>query len=531
MPTVTGKLSQQRPLRDRLASLSLIAILLFTAGLYALLMLQDEPFLFALVLLALVWVLHLWADRWAIYPTPLDVPILALLILMPLNLIISADPPLTLVRIDHLLLSFSLFFAIVRLVQLRKHFPALIFSLLILSIGAGLLGLLATDWQSSILLSFLSPIYETLPRLTAFVPGASINKNTMGGALAFFPPLLLSLLWDHSAFRKLISKYSGIKFFPIWFYKLLAFFALGLVLAVVFLTQSRGAWLGVAVGLYVLLVWRDKRFLWAIPIGVLALILFLNQTGIGGLSELFALLDQGQDASLQSRLDIWARIISLIRGFPVTGVGLDALNPVYQTFFNPFLFNEPPARLYHAHNSLLSVASEMGIPALILYVALLSGFGAMAWRAWKRARTINRVLIMGLVCGMIAHQVFGLMDAYPLGKNLGITMWIYFAVMTALYVHRSRMVRSHPQPQVQKAAQTASALLQGALISLAAWLILSLLSLAMLRVNVYASLLAAVVAGIFLGVMLVVHPLLSDGIRQPQPISYAVPESNDLDQS
>jgi len=517
-PAVPGKLLQQRSLREGLVTLSLIAILVLTAGLYALLMVWDGLSPFALILLALVWVLHLWADRWTILPTPLDVPILALIILLPCNLIFSADPPLTLVRIDHLLLSFSLFFAIVRLVKFRKHFPALIFSLLILSIGAGLLGFLATDWQSSILLDFLSPIYEAMSRLTAFVPGASINKNTMGGALAFFPPLLLSLLWDRSAVKKLFSKYPGFRNFPIGFYKLLVFFTLVLTLAVIFLTQSRGAWLGVAAGLYVLLVWKDKRFLWAIPIGVVALFLFLNQTGIGGLSELFALLDQGQDASLQNRLDIWARIISLTRGFPVTGVGLDALNPVYQTFFNPFLFNEPPARLYHAHNSLLAVTIEMGIPALILYVALLSGFGAMAWRAWKRARTVNRVLIMGLVCGTLAHQVFGLMDAYPLGKNLGITMWIYFAVMTALYVHRARMVRSQPLPQVPKATPPAGALLQGALIGLAFWLILSLFALALLRVHVYASLLAAVVAGVYLGVMLVMHPILM-AARQNQPSS------------
>ncbi len=501
-------LPQKKTPRERLVSFSLLAILLLTAGLYALLMLRDDLPLFALILLALIWVLNIFVDRSAIQLTPLHVPILALLILLPINLFISPDRPLTLIRIYHLLLSFSLFFVIIRLVQFRKHLPSLILILVFLSIGAGLLGLFATEWSGGVL-GFLAPVYEKIPRLSSLIPSASINKNTMGGALTFFPPLLFSLLWDGGKFKKLAAKYAGFNKIPILFYKLLVFFALTLTLGVIFLTQSRSAWLGTAAGIFVFLIWKDKRFLWAIPLGAFALVLLMRQSGIGGLPELFALLDRGQDASLQGRVDIWVRIISMVRDFPLTGVGLDALNPVFQSFFNPFLFNEPPATLFHAHNTLLSVTIEMGIPALILYVALLSAFVVMAKRAWKGARTINRVLIMGLVCGMISHQVFGLMDAYPLGKNLGITMWIYFSVMTALYVHRSQMVRSQPQPQDQKPASHSSGLIQQILRGLAAWLVLSLLALAVLRVNVYLSLLAAVLSGVYMGVWLEKTPIPS----------------------
>ncbi|MEL7625961.1 MAG: O-antigen ligase family protein [Anaerolineaceae bacterium] len=494
--------------REKLASYSLLAIFIFTSTLYALLILRDDLPLIALVLLAVLWVIHMVSYRWSIEPTPLNMPILGLLLLLPINFIISADPSSTLIRIYHLFLSFSLFFTIIRLVKFRKHLPTLILSIIILSIGAGLLGLLATDWSSG-LLGFLSPFYEKLPRLNSIIPGASINKNTMGGALAFFPPLLLSLIWDGSAFKKMIAKYPVIARFPEWLYKLMVLLALLLVLAIIFLTQSRGAWLGTAAGFFLFLVWKDKRFLLAIPLGVLALFIVLKQTDIGGLPELFTLLDRGQDASLQSRLDIWQRIISMVRDFPVTGLGLDALNPVYQAFFNPFLFNEPPAMLYHAHNTFLSVTIEMGIPALILYVSLLSAFGAMAWRTWKHARTVNRVLIMGLVCGMIAYQVFGLMDAYPLGKNLGITMWIYFGVMTALYVHRAQMVRSFPQPQAQMEPPLVKKQLQQNLIGLSVWLVLALLALGLIRLDVYLSLLIAIASGVLIGVVSVKNPLRS----------------------
>lgn len=504
-PPSSDPQQKTRTARERLSSLSLAAILLLSAGLYAVLMLRGDLPLAAFGLLALVWALHLYFDRGTARATPLDAPVLALLILLPINFIISADPPSTLVRIDHLLLSISLFFVIIRLVYYRRHLPMLIISLVILSIGAGLLGLIATDWSAGIL-GFLSPVYEKLPRLSSLIPAASINKNTMGGALTFFPPMLLSLLWDQSAFKKMVARYPGLVRFPVWFYKFLVYFALALVLAVIFLTQSRGAWLGTAVGLFAFLVWKDKRFLWALPFGAIALWVVLRESGIDSPAALLALLDRGQDASLTGRLNIWANVISMLRGFLLTGVGLDALNPVYQLYFSPFLFNEPPAALFHAHNTLLSVAIEMGIPVLVLFTALLAGFGAMARRAWKHARTINRVLIAGLVCGMLSHLVFGLMDAFPLGKNLGITLWIYLAVMTALYVNRAQMIHSFPHTQEQEAAAPKRALLRQLLRGLGAWLILSLLAVALCRLNIYVGLGAAVVAGVVLGVMLVGKP-------------------------
>ena len=484
--------------QQQLAAITLLAIFLLNSALYAFLMLRDDLPLVGLVLLGVLWLVYLIAYRGLSHATPMDMPILGLLILLPLNLIVSAAPQLTLVRVYHLLLSFSIFFTIVRLVHFRKHIPMLIFSMIALALGMGVLGLLATHWSEGIL-RFLTPIYEALPQLNSLVPGASINKNTMGGALTFFPPLLLSLLWDSKAFQRLSSRYTRLKKFPIWLYKLLLLLTFVLVIAVLFLTQSRGAWLGTAVGLFIFLVWKDKCFLLAIPLGALAVYLLANEFGLNSLSDVLNLLDQGQDASLQSRLDIWARVISVVRDFPITGVGLDALSSVYPIYFNPFLFDEPPVVLYHAHNSFLSVAIEMGIPALVLYVALLSSFVAMAWYAWKGARTINRVLIMGLVCGVVSHQVFGLMDAYPLGKNLGITTWVYFAVVATLFIHKEQMIRSHPRPQTEVVAASSKVSFRRVTFGLAAWLLLTLLALTLCQMNIYICLIVAVLVGGLLG--------------------------------
>lgn len=48
---------------------------------------------------------------------------------------------------------------------------------------------------------------------------------------------------------------------------------------------------------------------------------------------------------------------------------------------------------------------------------------------------------MGLACGMLAHQVFGLTDAFLLGTKPGVVMWVFMGLIAALYVHRDPIAR------------------------------------------------------------------------------------------
>jgi hypothetical protein len=93
----------------------------------------------------------------------------------------------------------------------------------------------------------------------------------------------------------------------------------------------------------------------------------------------------------------------------------------------------------HAHNQALVVATDLGIPGLVLYAALLGSFAAMVFYTWRYAGRLVRAVLVGLSCGLLAHQVFGLMDAFMLGSKLAALLWIYLGVGAALYVHRGRI--------------------------------------------------------------------------------------------
>jgi putative inorganic carbon (HCO3(-)) transporter len=92
----------------------------------------------------------------------------------------------------------------------------------------------------------------------------------------------------------------------------------------------------------------------------------------------------------------------------------------------------------HAHNELIEVAIDLGIPGLAAYVALLAALARTAWRVytWAPTERVKR-LLLGLGAGMLAHQLFGLTDAFLLGTKPGIVMWILMGMITGLYLNFS----------------------------------------------------------------------------------------------
>jgi O-antigen ligase len=130
----------------------------------------------------------------------------------------------------------------------------------------------------------------------------------------------------------------------------------------------------------------------------------------------------------------------MIQDFPFTGIGMGTFGSVAQTLY-PFFGTNANVFVPHAHNNLLTVAVDLGIPGLVLYVALLSCFAFTARNAYQRVDKPLRMLIVGLACGMLAHQVFGITDAFMLGTKLGVVLWVFFGLVAALYMNREKLAR------------------------------------------------------------------------------------------
>jgi putative inorganic carbon (HCO3(-)) transporter len=387
-----------------------------------------------LIPLLVAWLIYWLKSHRLGSSAPLDLPILGLLIIASLGIVFAPFKDLFLPKLSGLIIGISVYSIIGAFFRYRQRLPWMIFFLVLMCFIVAVLGLVGTDWPIGNHALF-DRIYARLPALVSKLGVEKINKNTIGGVLTFFPPLLLSLLWDKGAFGRLKSHYAKLAAFPEFVYKGLLFLCFALSLGVLFLTQSRGAWLGCAAGIYLLLILKEKRFLWLLlPLGIGFLLIFFLRAD-GNLLQMFSLLDTIQEATLPGRMEIWSKALIILRDFPLTGIGLGAFGEAYRLYFASIVLPSAADVVFHAHNTLLSVAVEVGLPGVLIYSTVLGGFGAMSWKALKYVRTINRVLALGLACGVVAFLVFGLFDAFTLGRNLEIVFWVFLGCASALYVH------------------------------------------------------------------------------------------------
>jgi putative inorganic carbon (HCO3(-)) transporter len=381
--------------------------------------------------------------------TPMDFPILCLLLMAAISTWASALPDVSLPKLLGIILGVAFFYGVVNSTKSARAVWAWAGLVVILGVGISCLALVGTNWSTRKLL-LLGPIYERLPRLVHNVPGSlhgGFHPNEVGGALALLLPLSLATclaLWVSNpgiAAGLTHGMHSGRSQAPMrpWARILLsrrtllvvASLCLTLITGVVVLTQSRSAFLGLAVGLIVL---GSARIRWAgLLLPLLVLLGLALGSALGGQNLLNALLMLDVTGTAAGRFEIWERAVYMIQDFPYTGIGLNSFPQVGDAMYPYFLLG-PDAKVPHAHNNLLQVAVDLGIPGLVAYVGLLSIFCLCAWRVYRRSRSHPiRLLTAGLFSGMIAHQVYGLTDAITLGAKPGFMMWIIIGLVAALY--------------------------------------------------------------------------------------------------
>ncbi|MFN2290687.1 MAG: O-antigen ligase family protein [Anaerolineae bacterium] len=220
-----------------------------------------------------------------------------------------------------------------------------------------------------------SPVYATLGR-----------SNFLGAYLAILLPLTLAIcLSSHARSWRLAS----------------ACLLIGEI-AVIALTQARGAWLAtaVAVALFVL-AWfwsqlgaRGRR--WQVLaasvvvlglLGSLALSLWVSRSG----------------GSTAARLTIWRAVVPLIGQQPLLGRGPEALGLVFPQAYPPELvyYQGRSVLIDRAHNLLLDWAVTTGTAGVLAQVTALALFFMTGWRAAQRtADRMRRALLAGCVAAV-----------------------------------------------------------------------------------------------------------------------------------
>jgi O-antigen ligase len=180
--------------------------------------------------------------------------------------------------------------------------------------------------------------------------------------------------------------------------------------ASLYLSFSRGAWLGTAAALATLVVFAPRRLWVGVTLGALALmgLVALSSAGLlpSAINErladagtLFDIRDvrgvpiNDANYALIERQAHWQAALNMLTDYPWTGVGFSNYQPLYEQYR---LLNWPMP-LGHAHNIYLNVAAETGIIGLGLYLVLWISVFAVTFRGTRRATGFDRAVAVGLM--------------------------------------------------------------------------------------------------------------------------------------
>ncbi|MCL4296383.1 MAG: O-antigen ligase family protein [Anaerolineae bacterium] len=280
--------------------------------------------------------------------------------------------------------------------------------------------------------------------------GTFAQPNPYAGYLGLVLPLALSLaVWAFSDFRFSIFDFrlknkSKIKSpRPKGQSKIFYGLSLVLLLAALFATQSRGAWLGFAVAALVTLGVRSKQA--AMIVGGLVLVFALvalagsfdwglvstnavtqrlvDALGIATISDISAVEVTDANFATIERLAHWQAARDMWRDHLWLGTGFGNYAVVYPVYA-PGRWLDP---LGHAHNYLLNIGAEAGLVGIIAYLIFWILTFRVSLLALQRSAGFNRAVAaggLGILVHLHIHNFFD--NLYVQG------MYLHLAVVLAL---------------------------------------------------------------------------------------------------
>lgn len=226
----------------------------------------------------------------------------------------------------------------------------------------------------------------------------------------------------------------------IWM-KIFMLVAMATGLAGVVCTLSRGAWVTLPISFSIVLFPFMKRHLFKIRTGLTIILVgvilavglyFLYPT----IEERFTAYDQ-QSAS--SRWPVNVAALSVIRQYPVFGVGLNNFAEVFQHYETTGNSRIMLGVKQVVHNLFLLIWTDVGTIGLF---AFLLFYLSPIWIAVHTSLHLsgwNRMILVGIVAGLIAHLIHGLFDPGFVG-SIPISVLIYslMGVIGCIHFHSNQ---------------------------------------------------------------------------------------------
>lgn len=228
------------------------------------------------------------------------------------------------------------------------------------------------------------------------------NPNVLGQYFIIVIPIIFSLFVLSA---KLPQKTVWLTIFAVCFLCLLY-------------TWSRGAWVGVVLGIGIFLLIRDRRW---IVLGVLALLAMPFVLPDSIMNRLLSIGNTG-DSSTAYRVSVWIASARMALDYWMSGVGYGS--EAFAAVYSGYALNGAGYAL-HSHNFYIQLIADVGIGGLIAYILII-------WTAYKEISTIKNNSMIKTVCfafaGVIAGYLFqGVAESLWYNMRMSLMFWIVMA--------------------------------------------------------------------------------------------------------
>jgi O-antigen ligase len=280
------------------------------------------------------------------------------------------------------------------------------------------------------------------------------QPNPFGGFMGLIAPLAALTCLGYTLRLWTIWRHSGS--LSLTLLGIAGFYALaaGLMSIALIMSWSRGAWLGFAAAVFVILFalprrWWQSLTLLMVSIGLISVLWLTNRLPSAivervnsATEEIFAFNDvRGVDITpanyaVVERLAHWQAALNMAQVHPWLGVGLGNYEAAY-AHYRLLNWKFP---LGHAHNYYLNVLAETGMIGLISYSTLWASIIGLTWQARRHPDTLTRCVIIGLLGTWTYLTVHSLTD------NLYVNnLFLHIGVMLGLlaYLNPSNRFYTH----------------------------------------------------------------------------------------
>ncbi len=210
------------------------------------------------------------------------------------------------------------------------------------------------------------------------------------------------------------------------------------ILFALILSGSRGGVLGLGTALAtVLLVTLARKYgrtyLYALG-GVAIVVTALYFSFFAGTrSDNTSAGSQNATYTVQSRYSLWNNTFEVIKQNPVLGVGTGTLFIAYSKLDSSVYGGEE--RFDDAHNIFLNIAATVGLPALIVFLALLIVSVILAWRETEFQKESAIWILAGLF-GVLAASQF---------NPVSVAIWLLLGLILAMASSNATITRDIPK--------------------------------------------------------------------------------------